>query len=771
MKRSTTSDGGATRAGRGEDAAGPHPAGPRPGRGTGPAGRRRFDRKVRAGLRAARCQRLADEIAAPATIETLSSQVRGYLPADDVASIEQAYHFAADAHAGQTRVTGHAYITHPLAVASTLAEMHMDATTIQASLLHDVLEDCGVDKELLATRFGRATADIVDGVSRIKQFFTSRADAQAADMYKMAIAMSNDLRVVLLRLADRLHNMRTLGPLRRERRHRIARETLDYYAPIANRIGMHRVMAEMEDLAFEVLHPAWSRYLRQSIEARRGERGRLLREVEDALRGALAAVGIAATVVGREKHLYGIYRTLKREHKRFDEILDLHAFRVIVDTPDTCYRALGAIHNLYKPVFGRFKDYIAIAKRNGYQSLHTDLVGPHGVRIEVQIRTHDMDLFAEHGAAAHFRYKGEAASGSQLRARQWVAGLLDAQRDAGNARDFLDLLKADLFPDEVYVYTPRGKIITLPRGACAVDFAYAVHTEVGNHCLACSIDGVLGSLSTPLGSGQTVHIVTARAPHVNADWMNHVVTPKARAAIRHALRTQDRSQAIAFGRRMLNRALSRHQAQIDSFDFRRLRRVFREFGVRRLDDLLAEIGHGNRPDYVVAQRLVTASAGEAPPRAGGAPGGDIEPLEIAGNLVENVAYARCCGPVPGDPVLAHVSRGRGLTVHIADCKNVRAVHRRTPDDIVPVTWSASSGREFVSALHIEVRRYRGVIAEMAGIVRNCEVGIEQVHVAERNAEVSTVIMDLLVAGRSDLARVMRSLHRLPAVYRLSRLRR
>ena len=706
-------------------------------------------------------QTIPEEVAAPATIDSLCLQLGTYLSAEQIERVRKAFDFAAVAHATQRRRTGHAYITHPLAVATELSTMRMDTESIMAALLHDVLEDCGVTKPALASEFGKDVAEIVDGVSKLKEIFKSKAEAQAENFQKMAMAMARDLRVILVKLADRLHNMRTLRVLDRDKQHRIARETLDFYAPIANRLGMHAVRVEMEDLAFAAIYPLRSERIGKAIRRARGNRRALVEEIERAVANTLQREGIPAGVTGREKHLYAIYSKMKTQRKSFSEIMDVYGFRIVVDRVDTCYRALGVVHNLYKPVAGRFKDYIAIPKANGYQSLHTTLFGPHGVHIEIQIRTYEMEAMAEKGIAGHWLYKqdNESASGSQVRARQWVKDLLDMQQQAGSSLEFVENVKLDLFPDAVYVFTPRGKIFALPRGACPVDFAYAVHTQVGDTCVACRVDRQLAPLSTQLQSGQTVEVLTAKDGRPNPDWLTFVVTAKARSSIRHALKQRQRSESIALGRSLLNRALSRHQISIKTLDFRRMRRVFTELGVRKLDDLLAEIGLGNRVAYMVARRLASADSVHNDPL-------DVDqggPVTILGSEGMVVSYGKCCHPVPGDAIVGHISAGKGLVVHIETCNNMVEFRRRAPDEIIPVRWSDKVKGEFHAALRIDVKAQKGVIAEMAGVVASMDAGIDRIGVEERGAELSTVVLELSVRDRIHLARVMRRLRNLPRV--------
>ena len=710
-------------------------------------------------------QALAPRVAAPTTIEGLLDTLAEYLAPDEVQTANNAYRFAAEAHNGQFRRTGHPYITHPLAVADILASMRMDAQSIAAAMLHDVLEDTGVAKEKLADIFGSDIAEIVDGVSKLATIFKSRAEAQAENFQKMAMATARDLRVILVKLADRLHNMRTLGVMSPEKRRLIARETLDFYAPIANRLGMNQVRVEFEELAFQALYPLRADRIRRAADSLHNHRQAVVAELQRSIEAALRRDGIDATVLAHRRHIHSIYRQMKTQRRSFSDITAAGSFRIVVDRVDTCYRALGVLHNLYKPIAARFKDYIAIPKANGYQSLHTSLVGMNAVPIDVQIRTRQMDTVAENGIAGQWLYKNdEAASGSRDRARQWVAGLLDLQQRAGNSLEFIENLKLDLFPDEVYVFTPTGDIRELPKGACAIDFAYTVHTDVGNHCVACRVNRSLAPLSMPLESGQTVEIITSRHARPNPDWLTFAVSSRARSAIRQALKVQQWSESVRLGRRLLDRALGNAGTSIKALDFRRLRKVFRDFGVRKLDHLLAEIGLGNLMAYGVAQRLLAADNPEYEAvdlESGG-------PVAIRGGEGLVITYGRCCGPVPGDPVVGHATPGKGFVVHVETCNNVREWRRRNSHELIPARWAEHTQGEFDTTLAIAVSRRKGVIAELAAAANAAGAGIDNITVDERSADLSSVRLQLSVNNRRHLARVRQRLLAIPAVQRVER---
>jgi len=613
-------------------------------------------------------------------IDALADRLSTYLGPDQVNLVRRAYFYAEQAHDGQRRRSGEAYVTHPLAVANILADMHMDHQSLMAAMLHDVIEDTGIPKEALVAQFGETVAELVDGVSKLTQMnFETKAEAQAENFQKMAMAMARDIRVILVKLADRLHNMRTLEVLAGEKRRRIAKETLEIYAPIANRLGMHTIRVEFEDLGFKAMHPMRSERIRAAVRRARGNRNEIVEKIEQSLIHCLEREGLEGDVLGREKHLYSIYKKMRGKRKAFHEIMDVYAFRIVVDKVDTCYRVLGAVHSLYKPLPGRFKDYIAIPKANGYQSLHTTLFGMHGVPIEIQIRTREMEEMANNGIAAHWLYKSpedEVPKGTHARARQWVKGVLELQQRAGNSLEFIESVKIDLFPDEVYVFTPKGRIMEMPKGSTAVDFAYAVHTDVGNTCIACRVNRRLAPLSQPLESGSTVEIVTAPGARPNPAWLNFVVTGKARTHIRHALKLQRRSESINLGERLLSKALSGFETSLDKISAERIQQVLTEYHMEYVEDLLEDIGLGNRMAYVIARRLVSHDNEEAPALEG--------PLAIRGTEGLVLNYAKCCTPIPGDPIVGHLSAGKGMVVHLETCRNIADV-RHNPDKCIQLS--------------------------------------------------------------------------------------
>ncbi|WP_041521729.1 RelA/SpoT family protein [Gilvimarinus agarilyticus] len=699
------------------------------------------------------------------TIEALSHRLSSYLEPSQIDQVKRAYYYAEQAHDGQMRRSGEAYITHPLAVADILSGMHMDHQSLMAAMLHDVIEDTGIAKKAIAKQFGDAVAELVDGVSKLTQIeFESQAEKQAENFQKMALAMADDLRVILVKLADRLHNMRTLGAMPPHKKRRIAKETLEIYAPIAHRLGMNDLRLEFEDRGFYAMYPLRATRMQAALKTARGNRKELVEQIQAALEKRLGREKVNAVVIGREKHLYSIYQKMRQKKKFFKEIMDVYAFRIIVDSVDACYRALGVIHNQYKPVAGEFKDYIAIPKANGYQSLHTVLVGMHGVPIEVQIRTKEMDEMANTGIAAHFLYKSnsdEALSGSHNRARQWVQGLLEMQRRAGDSLEFIENVKIDLFPDEVYVFTPKGKIVELPHGATAVDFAYAVHTDIGNSCVACRINGRLAPLSQPLQSGQKVTIITASGAQPNPTWLNFAISGKARSAIRHYLKHQRHHHSVTLGKRMLARALADIDLNVDELTDEQTEKLLSSTGLASLDALYEDIGLGNRIAYAVTKLLQPDA--DITPR-----GGSIySPLTIDSSDGVLITFARCCRPIPGDPIIGHISSGKGLVIHQETCHNLAEI-RHNPEKISHVNWAPTVSGEFLVDIRVEVESERGIIATLATRITEQGGNIENIHVNERDAHNSVISLCIGVQNRIHLANIMRRIRNLSFVIRIQR---
>jgi RelA/SpoT family (p)ppGpp synthetase len=695
-------------------------------------------------------------------LKELLASVGTYLPAEQVARIREAAEFGASAHKGQKRLSGEPYIAHPVAAAAILADLRLDGDTIVAAILHDVIEDTPTPKDQLAARFGAAVAELVDAVTKLDQIkFKSREEAQAESFRKMLLAMVRDLRVILVKLADRMHNMRTIEAMSTPRRRAIARETLEIYAPIAERLGLYNMKLELEDLGFKALYPRRYLVLERALKKARGNQKEFLKKIEQQLNAALVKNEIVAKVETREKHLYSIYKKMRRKRAILNEIVDVYGLRIVVDRTDTCYRALGIVHSVFKPMPGRFKDYIAIPRVNGYQSLHTTLFGPNGVPIEAQIRTEDMHRVAESGIAAHWKYKAGEGSGSiqQERTREWISNLVELQED-GSSEEFLESVKVDLFPDKVYVFTPKGEILRLPSGATVVDFAYSVHTDIGNRCVAAKVDRRLTPLRTVLRNGQTVEIITAKGAMPNPSWVNFVVTAKARSAIRHYLKSLRRTEAIALGQRLLNQALGEFRVSLDDVTPEAQAAVLGELGMKDLDELYENIGLGERLAPLVARRLLPAAQAEDGSTT-------LAPLSIAGTEGLLVTYARCCFPIPGDPIFAFLSAGRGVVIHRENCVNVED-YRKHPEKWLPVTWQAASDRVFSSEIRVYAVNRTGILAAVAAAIANLETNIDRVAIDEHGSDAVVLIFELRVHDREHLARIIRVIRRMPDVVRVAR---
>ncbi len=698
----------------------------------------------------------------------LTDKLSRYLDRKDVAKVARAYKYSEQCHQGQMRQSGDPYISHPLAVANILADMRMDHESLMAGLLHDVIEDTGATKGQISRRFGRTVADLVDGVSKLTEIeFETKAEQQAESFQKMTLAMSRDIRVVLVKLADRLHNMRTLGVLSPEKRRRIARETLEIYAPIAQRLGINDIRIEFEDLGFATMYPLRHRRLREAMKAARKNRKEIVTEIQQAIEVRLEGESFHALVKGREKHLWSIYQKMRSKKKSFRDIMDVFAFRLVVDSVDDCYRILGMMHNLFKPVPGEFKDYIAIPKANGYQSLHSLLVGMHGVVIEVQIRTKEMEMMANYGIAAHWEYKSGSnnVDGNQRRANRWVQGLLEMQKHAGDSLEFLEHVKADLFPDEVYVFTPNGEIAELPSGATPIDFAYSVHTGIGDSCIACRVDGQLTPLSEQLKRGQKVEIVTADGAQPNPNWLNFVVTAKARSAIRHFLKNQQHDESVDLGKRLLDQALSNFGTQYKELKKSQIKRLLKETGAKSFEYILQQIGLGNRVPFAVANVLVPADKRKI---ADGKKNSTL-PVLIDASDGLLLHYARCCHPIPGDPILGHISPGKGIVIHLESCRNLKEI-RSNPEKCMSLNWSPDVRGEFAVELKVEVTPERGFIASLASRMTEKDATIERISVNEKDAFTSIVDVVLTVRDRIHLADILRRARGLKPVRRIYRVK-
>jgi GTP diphosphokinase / guanosine-3',5'-bis(diphosphate) 3'-diphosphatase len=694
--------------------------------------------------------------------------LESYLEPAQIREIYRAYLFGAEAHEGQRRLTGEPYIFHPLAVARLLAEMRLDCHSLVAAILHDVIEDTPTAKEQIAQQFGQEVAELVDGVSKLTHInFESKAQAQAENFRKMVMAMVRDIRVILIKLADRLHNMRTLGVMRPEKRRRIAAETLEIYAPIAMRLGINHMRLNLEECGFIAYHPWRQRILQRAFNRLRGNRSEVLEKIRVAILERLRQEGMKGEVTSREKHLYSIYRKMAEKHLSFSEIHDIFGFRIVVDSVDSCYRVLGTLHNLFKPIPGKFKDYIAIPKGNGYQSLHTALLSPYGFPIEVQIRTEEMDGVAEAGIAAHWLYKSGSNGGSlaQSRAREWLHNLLELQQNAGDSQEFLESVKVDLFPDEVYVLTPNGEIKGLPKGATAVDFAYAVHTDVGNHCIGARIDQRPVPLHTRLHNGQTVEIMTSTTATPNPAWLHFVATGKARATIRNYLKNLQGDASIQLGRRLLDNALADYASSVDRLSSSRVAATLAHFGIASMDELLAQIGLGNRLAPLTAKLLLEGPI-DLPNGGGGAPS---KPLSIRGSEGAVVSYAKCCRPIPGDAIVGHLSSGRGVVIHTKQCRNMQE-RNRSPDKWVPVEWAAEVKGEFPVELRVDVSNQRGVLARVAAAVAATQANIDNITLTDRDGMNTTINLTLAVQSRQHLAQIIRRIRNIDLVIRVSRQR-
>jgi guanosine-3',5'-bis(diphosphate) 3'-pyrophosphohydrolase len=704
------------------------------------------------------------------TIDALSDRLSTYLSTEHIQLVRRAYFYAEQAHTGQRRRSGEPYIIHPLAVANILADMRLDHQSLMAAMLHDVIEDTGIPKVALAEQFGDVVTELVDGVSKLTHIkFESKEEQQAENFQKMVLAMAKDIRVMLVKLADRLHNLRTLGALRPDKRRRIGRETLDIYAPVAHRLGLNSVRVEMEELCFDAMYPMRSGLIRKAVTNARGNRKELVDKISASLRKRLKEENLPSRVFGREKHMFSIYSKMKERRKSLNDILDVYGFRIVVESVDMCYRILGAVHNLYKPIPGRFKDYIAIPKTNGYQSLHTSLIGISGVPIEIQIRTEEMDAMAKHGIASHWLYKSDSntatnTSGSQ-RAQQWVQNLLELQKSAGSPIEFIEHVKVDLFPDEIYVFSPKGRIFELPKGSTTVDFAYAIHTDVGNSCIACRIDRQLAPLSTKLQNGQTVQIVTAPGAQPNPAWLSFVVTGKARSNIRHFLKSQRRSESVALGERLLNKALSSLGKSMDDIDQAHIDLVLEETGLELLEDIMEDIGLGNRMASLVARRFLVAKDTDINLNHMS----DDAPLAIKGTEGLVVSFAKCCSPIPGDPILANVSSGRGLVIHTETCKNVQDI-RGNPEKCVILSWDKDIDSEFSVDLRLYLENRKGLVAELAAAITQADANIEGISVEDRDAQLSVTQIKLSVQGRKHLARVIRRLRNIRGINKIVRIK-
>lgn len=712
----------------------------------------------------------------------LTLRLKEYLKEEDISQIWEAYRFSAAAHDGQLRRSGEAYISHPVSVACILADLHLDTPTLQAALLHDVVEDTGITKQDISKKFGKQVAELVDGLSKLDKIeFQSATEAQAENFRKMLLAMSQDVRVILVKLADRLHNMQTLDVMSMRKRKRIARETIDIYAPIANRLGLNNIFHELEDLSFRHLYPMRYNVISKAVLAARGNRKEVVSKILEAIRTRLREMQIEADVSGREKNLYSIYKKMTSKATTFSQIYDIYGFRIIVKDLPACYLALGALHGLFKPIPGKFKDYIAIPKANGYQSLHSTLFGPFGTPIEVQIRSEEMHSIAESGVAAHWMYKNTDASltALQQQTHQWLQRLLDIQSESVDSLEFLEHFKVDLFPDEVYVFTPRGRIMAMPKGATAVDFAYAVHTDIGNSCVAVKINHELAPLRTELHNGDHVEIITSAAAKPNPAWLNYVVSGKARAHIRHYLKSIQSTESVQLGQRMLSQAL--HALHVDPAEVAesRWQKLLRDYGAASKEEVLTDIGLGKRPNVMVAHQLVAKTDDQKLDES--KPQTELEPqvllrnkmldtITIRGSEGMAVELASCCRPIPGDPILGFIDKDKGLIVHTHDCPAIRKF-RLDPERWLDVEWEPDSKRLFKVNLRLTVANERGMLAKIAAGIAEAGSNIEHVSMEEPGGSAYTNMhFTVLVENRVHLADLMRRLRTIPDMVRITRVK-
>lgn len=690
-----------------------------------------------------------------------------YLPAPDLARVEEAFVFSEQCHRSQKRISGEAYITHPLAVAGALAEWKMDAVAIMAALLHDTIEDTGVTKEELTTRFGKPVADLVEGLSKLDRLeFASQHEAQAENFRKMLLAMARDIRVILIKLTDRLHNMQTLGSMRPDKRRRIARETLEIYAPIANRLGLNTLFRELQDLAFKNIHPNRYEVLSRAVKSVRGNRKEMVQKILNSLSEKLAQSGVKAEVFGRQKTLYSIYRKMIEKHLSFSQVLDLYGFRVLVENDAECYLALGALHALYKPLPGKFKDYLAIPKVNGYQSLHTTLIGPYGTPIEIQIRTRDQHRLAQEGVASHWLYKESGKFSDELhdKTTEWLQSLVEMQSMSGDSSEFYEHAKVDLFPDEVFVFTPKGRILTLPRGSTAVDFAYAVHTDIGNRCVAARINGDFAPLRTDLQNGDQVEIITAVIPNPNPAWLKFVRSGRTRSKIRHFLRAAHHESSAALGKRLLSSELARYGQRLQDVPPAEWGRMLSQSGAQAEGQILSQIGMGQRPATDVAVELLGLDPAQALPTA------ERAPVMINGSDGMAVHLSTCCQPIPGDPIVGSLDPQRGLIVHTHDCLKIRRQLGHDTQKWVDVEWATEIKGQFDVRIRVEIRNQRGVLAKISAAIAEADSNIVHISMDDTGGMYTTLYFTLQVRDRKHLASVMRNIRHMPEVSKIARIR-
>lgn len=712
-----------------------------------------------------------------ASTSALSARLSEYMSATDLKQVKEAYRFSDEMHLGQVRKSGEPYISHPIAVAEICAEWKLDVQAIMAALLHDVMEDQDVQKEELIERFGAPVATLVDGLSKLEKIeFQSQIEAQAENFRKMLLAMARDVRVILVKLADRLHNMRTLGVMSPEKKRRISRETMDVYVPIAHRLGLNNIYRELQDLAFSHLYPMRYRTLSKAVKAARGNRREVVNKILDAVNDALKTAELQAEVYGREKTLYGIYRKMHDKHLSFSQVLDVYGFRIVVKDFRESYYALGTLHALYKPMPGKFKDYIAIPKTNGYQSLHTTLIGPYGTPVEFQIRTQEMHRVAESGVAAHWLYKNDEGSLTDLQQRThaWLQSLLDIQKQTGDSAEFLEHVKVDLFPDSVYVFTPKSKIIALPRGATALDFAYNIHTDIGDQAIATRINHEPVPLRSELKNGDIVEIITSPNSRPTPNWLTYVRTGKARSAIRHYLRTINLNESTELGRQLLAQALVAVNLNPD-LPASLIDKLLNESSAKSMEDIYTDIGIGKRMAALVARHILDLVEDDSPnipfQQFGERSGYRHAPVIIYGSEGLSVQLAPCCLPIPGDGIVGQLKRDQGLVVHTDDCEHAKRLHAKEPDRWIDVTWGEELNRRFDTRIAVTIKNERGALARIAAEIGEADVNISHVNMEDGDANDMTHIhFTIQVDSRAHLAKIMRSIKHLNGVHRILRER-
>ncbi|MGB4345117.1 MAG: bifunctional (p)ppGpp synthetase/guanosine-3',5'-bis(diphosphate) 3'-pyrophosphohydrolase [Burkholderiaceae bacterium] len=710
-----------------------------------------------------------------ASVTQLTIRLAEYLTPSELKKVKEAYRFSDEMHLGQVRKSGEPYISHPIAVAEICADWKLDAQAIMAALLHDVMEDQDVKKEELIERFGAPVASLVDGLSKLEKIeFQTQIEQQAENFRKMLLAMARDVRVILVKLADRLHNMRTLDAMAADKRRRIARETMEVYVPIAHRLGLNNIYRELQDLAFSHLYPLRYRTLSKAVRAARGNRREVVSKIMESVKQTLATAGIVAEIQGREKTLYGIYRKMRNKHLSFSQVLDVYGFRVVVDSFQNCYVALGTLHALFKPMPGKFKDYIAIPKLNGYQSLHTSLIGPYGTPVEFQIRTEDMQHVAESGVAAHWLYKNEGAALTDLQQRThaWLQSLLDIQNQTGDSAEFLEHVKIDLFPDSVYVFTPKSTIIALPRGATALDFAYTIHTDIGDHAVSARINHESFPLKTELRNGDIVAIDVSDDARPTPNWLGFVRTGKARSAIRHHLRTINPDEAIELGQMLLEQALLALNLS-PVLPPALVERLINETSAKSIDELYADIGVGKRMAALVGRHilgLVEVPAGDEALSAAPAKK-KISPVSISGNEPASVLLASCCLPIPGDAMIGHLRRDQTLSVHTADCETAHRLRIKEPGRWIEVDWAGERHRRFDCRIRVLVQNEKGALARIAAEIGESDANIVHVNMEEGHDDMLNELrFTVQVEDRIHLARLMRNVRSIAGVARILRER-